>query len=155
VAPIVAETSITIPGIRYVIDTGLARMSQYNPRSRTTSLPIRAISKSSADQRKGRCGRVQNGICIRLFDAADYEGRSLFTEPEILRSNLAEVILRMLALNLGDISSFPFIDSPNRKNIKDGIDILKELGAIETGKKQEDVDSRYRGNDKTKPGNEQ
>jgi len=155
VATNVAETSITIPGIRYVIDTGLARMSQYNPRSRTTSLPIRAISKSSADQRKGRCGRVQNGICIRLFDAADYEGRSLFTEPEILRSNLAEVILRMLALNLGDISSFPFIDSPNRKNIKDGIDILKELGAIETGKKHEGVDSRFLGNDKTKAGNEQ
>jgi ATP-dependent helicase HrpA len=132
VATNVAETSITIPGIRYVIDTGLARISQYNPRSRTTSLPIRPISKSSADQRKGRCGRVQNGTCIRLFDKDDYENRPLFTEPEILRSNLAEVILRMLFLRLGDISSFPFIDPPQPKNIRDGIEILGELGAIET-----------------------
>jgi ATP-dependent helicase HrpA len=139
VATNVAETSITIPGIRYVIDTGLARISQYNPRSRTTSLPVRAISKSSADQRKGRCGRVQNGICIRLFDKADYEDRPLFTEPEILRSNLAEVILRMLSLNLGDISLFPFIDSPHPKNIRDGIEILKELGAIEPGNQDNDV----------------
>lgn len=140
VATNVAETSITIPGIRYVIDTGLARISQYNPRSRTTSLPVRAISKSSADQRKGRCGRVQNGICIRLFDKADYEDRLLFTEPEILRSNLAEVILRMLSLNLGDISLFPFIDPPHPKNIRDGIDILREIGAIETGKHFIDTD---------------
>ncbi len=138
VATNVAETSITIPGIRYVIDTGLARISRYNPRSRTTSLPIRAISRSSADQRKGRCGRVQNGICIRLFDKADYEDRPLFTEPEILRSNLAEVILRMLSLNLGDISFFPFIDPPHPKNIRDGIEILRELGAIETGEKDAD-----------------
>ncbi|TRZ54501.1 ATP-dependent RNA helicase HrpA [bacterium] len=130
VATNVAETSITIPGIRYVIDTGRARISQYNPRSRTTSLPVRAISRSSADQRKGRCGRVQNGICVRLFDHADYESRPLFTEPEILRSNLAEVILRMLSLNLGDISTYPFIDPPHPKNIRDGIDILRELGAI-------------------------
>ena len=140
VATNVAETSITIPGIRYVIDTGLARISQYNPRLRTTSLPVRAISKSSADQRKGRCGRVQNGVCIRLFDKADYEDRLLFTEPEILRSNLAEVILRMLSLNLGDISSFPFIDPPLPKNIRDGVDILKELGAIESGRKDIDTD---------------
>ena len=140
VATNVAETSITIPGIRYVIDTGLARISQYNPRSRTTSLPIRAISKSSADQRKGRCGRVQNGICVRLFDKADYEGRPLFTEPEIIRSNLAEVILRMLSLNLGDISSFPFIDPPLPKNMRDGVDILKELGSIEPAKKDTDAD---------------
>jgi len=135
VATNVAETSITIPGIRYVIDTGLARISQYNPRSRTTSLPVKAISKSSADQRKGRCGRVQNGICIRLFDKTDYENRPLFTEPEILRSNLAEVILRMLSLNLGNISSFPFIDPPHPRNIRDGVEILKELGAIEAAKK--------------------
>ena len=145
VATNVAETSITIPGIRYVIDTGLARISQYNPRSRTTSLPIRTISKSSSDQRKGRCGRVQNGICIRLFDKADYEDRPLFTEPEILRSNLADVILRMLSLNLGEISAFPFIDPPNPKNIRDGIEILKELGAIESGKKDTDLgdDQQY------------
>jgi ATP-dependent helicase HrpA len=141
VATNVAETSITIPGIRYVIDTGLARISQYNPRSRTTSLPVRAISKSSADQRKGRCGRVQNGICIRLFDKADYEDRPLFTEPEILRSNLAEVILRMLSLNLGAISLFPFIDPPHPKNIRDGIEILKELGAIEAGTQDTDADN--------------
>jgi ATP-dependent helicase HrpA len=140
VATNVAETSITIPGIRYVIDTGLARISQYNPRLRTTSLPVRAISKSSADQRKGRCGRVQNGICIRLFDKADYEDRPLFTEPEILRSNLADVILRMLSLNLGHISSFPFIDPPFPKNIRDGVEILKELGAIEPGRKDSDTD---------------
>jgi ATP-dependent helicase HrpA len=132
VATNVAETSLTIPGIRYVIDTGLARISQYNPRSRTTSLPIREISRSSADQRKGRCGRVQKGICVRLFDKADYEDRPLYTEPEILRSNLAEVILRMLSLNLGDVLSFPFIDPPNPRNIRDGMEILKELGAIET-----------------------
>ena len=130
VATNVAETSITIPGIRYVIDTGLARISQYNPRSRTTSLPVRAISRSSADQRKGRCGRVEKGICVRLFDQADYESRPLFTEPEILRSNLAEVILRMLSLTLGDISTYPFIDPPHPKTIRDGIDILRELGAI-------------------------
>jgi ATP-dependent helicase HrpA len=138
VATNVAETSITIPGIRYVIDTGLARISQYNPRSRTTSLPIRAISRSSADQRKGRCGRVENGICIRLFDQADYDGRPLFTEPEILRSNLAEVILRMLSLDLGDITAYPFIDPPHTKNIRDGIDILRELGAITIDTKDEE-----------------
>jgi len=141
VATNVAETSITIPGIRYVIDTGLARISQYNPRSRTTSLPVRPISKSSANQRKGRCGRVQNGICVRLFDKTDYEDRPLFTEPEILRSNLAEVILRMLSLNLGDISSFPFVDPPHPKNIRDGIEILRELGAVEAATKDRSTDN--------------
>ena len=138
VATNVAETSITIPGIRYVIDTGLARISEYSPRSRTTSLPVRAISRSSADQRKGRCGRVENGICVRLFDRADFESRPLFTEPEILRSNLAEVILRMLSLNLGDISTYPFIDPPHQKNIRDGADILGELGAIAIETKDRD-----------------
>ena len=131
IATNVAETSLTIPGIRYVIDTGLARISQYNPRSRTAGLPVRAISQSSADQRKGRCGRVENGICIRLFTEEDYLGRPLYTSPEILRSNLAGVILRMLALDLGDIDAFPFIDRPAPKSIRDGIDILLELGAIE------------------------
>lgn len=130
VATNVAETSITIPGIRYVIDTGLARISRYSSRSGTKSLPVTAISRSSADQRKGRCGRVQDGVCIRLYPEEDYEDRSLFTLPEILRSNLAEVILRMLALNIGDISSFPFIDRPDPRNIKDGFDTLRELGAI-------------------------
>ena len=133
VATNVAETSITIPNIRFVIDTGLARISQYNPRSRTAGLPIRPISRSSADQRKGRCGRVQNGICIRLFSEEDYLSRPLYTAPEILRSSLAGVILRMLALDLGAIDTFPFIDCPAPKGIRDGIEILLELGAIETG----------------------
>ncbi|MFO7840139.1 MAG: ATP-dependent RNA helicase HrpA [Desulfosalsimonadaceae bacterium] len=130
VATNVAETSITVPGIRYVIDTGLARISRYEPRSRTTQLPVSPISKSSADQRKGRCGRVESGVCIRLYSEFDYESRPLFTLPEIQRSNLSEVILRMLSLNLGDIQSFPFIDPPPARQIKDGFDLLHELGAI-------------------------
>ena len=131
VATNVAETSITIPGIKYVVDTGLARISQYVPRSRTTCLPVVPISRSSADQRKGRCGRVQNGICIRLYPEEDYLNRPLFTQPEILRSNLADVILRMIALKLGDIADFPFIDRPAEKSIRDGFDLLVELGAIQ------------------------
>jgi ATP-dependent helicase HrpA len=140
VATNIAETSITIPGIRYVIDAGLARISQYNPRSRTTSLPVKDISRSSADQRKGRCGRVQNGVCIRLYSKDDYEDRPLFTEPEVLRSNLAEVILRMLSLRIGDIASFPFIDPPPPKHIRDGIEILRELGAIEISQRDDRTD---------------
>jgi ATP-dependent helicase HrpA len=131
VATNVAETSITIPGIRYVIDTGMARISRYSPRTRTTSLPIRSISRSSAEQRKGRCGRVQNGLCIRLYAEEDFDNRPLFTEPEILRTNLAEVILRMLSLDLGDIESFPFIDPPAARAVRDGLDVLQELGAVE------------------------
>ena len=131
IATNVAETSLTIPGIRYVIDTGLARIAQYNPRSRTAGLPVRAISRSSADQRKGRCGRVEHGICIRLFSEEEYAGRPLYTPPEILRANLAGVILRMLSLRLGSIESFPFIDPPAPKSVRDGIEILLELGAIE------------------------
>ena len=140
VATNIAETSLTIPRIRYVIDTGYARISKYNPRTRTNSLPVRAISRSSADQRKGRCGRVQNGVCIRLYEEADYLNRPQFSVPEILRSNLAEVILRMLKLKLGHPAAFPFIDSPNPKSIRDGFEILKELGAItlEKNKKSED-----------------
>ncbi len=145
VATNVAETSITMPNIRFVIDTGLARIAQYNPRSRTAGLPVRPISRSSADQRKGRCGRVRNGICIRLFSEEDFLGRPLYTPPEILRSSLAGVILRMLALDLGDINAFPFIDRPAPKSIRDGIDILLELGAIETdGKDNGDSTSLYR-----------
>ena len=138
VATNVAETSITVPGIRYVIDTGLARISQYEPRSRTTSLPIAPISKSSADQRKGRCGRVADGVCIRLYSEFDFESRPLFTPPEIQRANLSQVILRMIALNLGDIQSFPFIDPPPARQIKDGFDLLYELGAIslDSGRKK-------------------
>jgi len=130
VATNVAETSLTIPGIRFVIDTGLARISMYVPRTRTTSLPISPISRSSADQRKGRCGRVESGTCIRLYAEEDYESRPEFTEPEILRSNLAEVILRMISLKLGNIGAFPFLDSPHPRNIKDGFDLLVELGAV-------------------------
>ncbi len=131
VATNVAETSLTIPGIKYVIDTGLARISRYLPSTRTTSLPISSVSRSSADQRKGRCGRVQNGICIRLYSREDYEKRPEYTLPEILRANLADVILRMLSLNLEDIAGFPFLDRPHPKSIKDGFDLLRELGAIE------------------------
>ena len=129
----VAETSITIPGIKYVIDTGLARIPQYTPRTRTTSLPVSSISRSSADQRKGRCGRVENGICIRLFSEEDYTSRPFFTLPEILRANLAEVILRMIDRKLGDISVFPFIDRPDPKSVRDGFELLSELGAIVRG----------------------
>jgi len=130
VATNVAETSLTIPGIRYVIDTGLARISKYLPRTRTTSLPISPISQSSADQRKGRCGRVQHGVCIRLYSEEDYASRPLFTPPEIQRSNLAEVTLRMLFLKLGHPSTFPFLDPPGERSIKDGFDLLTELGAL-------------------------
>ena len=130
VATNIAETSLTIPGVKYVIDAGLARISQYTPRSRTTSLQVRPISRSSADQRKGRCGRMENGICIRLYCEEDYLSRPQFTRPEILRSNLAEVILRMMALKLGSIADFPFIDHPDSRSITDGFDLLTELGAI-------------------------
>ncbi len=133
VATNIAETSITLPGIRYVVDTGLARISRYTPRTRTTALPVVPISRSSADQRQGRCGRVADGICIRLYSKEDYEERPLYTPPEILRANLAEVILRMIALRLGEITQFPFIDAPDPKSIKDGIGLLLELGAIKKG----------------------
>jgi ATP-dependent helicase HrpA len=141
VATNVAETSITIPGIRYVIDTGMARISQYSPRTRTTSLPIRSVSRSSADQRKGRCGRVQHGLCIRLYAEEDYENRPLFTPPEILRANLADVTLRMLSLNLGDIETFPFIDPPGARAVRDGLDLLHELGAVEKRGKSIEIGS--------------
>ena len=145
IATNIAETSITIPGIKYVIDTGLARISRYTPRSRTTSLPVTAISKSSADQRKGRCGRVENGICIRLFSEEDYNSRPLYTRPELLRTNLAEVILRMIALKLGDTTDFPFIDIPAPNSIRDGFDLLYELGAIipESDKKESKGKRRF------------
>lgn len=130
VATNIAETSLTIPGIKYVIDSGLARILEYNPRSQTTGLPVKPVSRSSAEQRKGRSGRVQNGICIRLYSREDFAERPLYTTPEILRSNLAGVILRMLSLNLGLVSSFPFIDRPHPKNIRDGIETLRDLGAL-------------------------
>jgi ATP-dependent helicase HrpA len=130
VATNIAETSITIPGIKYVVDTGLARISRYSPGTRITSLPIVRISQSSADQRKGRAGRVKSGICVRLYSEEDYQNRPLFTLPEILRTNLAEVILRMMALKLGHVSSFPFVDPPAEKSVRDGFGLLSELGAI-------------------------
>ncbi len=135
VATNVAETSLTIPGIKYVIDTGLARISHYSHRTRTTTLPVVPISRSSADQRQGRCGRIAAGVCIRLFSQPDYQGRPRFTKPEILRANLAEVILRMLSLGLGRIDNFPFIDPPNPGSIQDGFRLLVELGAIEVDPK--------------------
>lgn len=137
VATNVAETSLTIPGIKYVIDTGLARIPSYSPRTRTTALPVSPISQSSANQRTGRCGRIENGICIRLYDKEGFNSRPVFTTPEILRSNLAEVILKMISLNLGDVSAFPFIDAPAPKSIKDGFSTLVELGAIKKNLKKE------------------
>ncbi len=130
VATNVAETSLTIPGIRYVVDTGVARIAQYQPGTRINSLPISPISRASADQRKGRCGRVREGLCVRLYDQVDYESRDEFTQPEILRSDLAEVILRMTDLGLGDPLQFPFVDRPAAKAVHDGYDTLVELGAI-------------------------
>jgi len=130
VATNIAETSLTIPGIRYVIDPGTARIAHYNPRLRTNSLPVREISRSSCEQRKGRCGRVAKGICIRLYEEKDYNNRPLFTPPEIMRSNLAGVILKMLSLNLRDIASFPFIDRPPQRSFQDGLETLRELGAV-------------------------
>ncbi len=130
VATNIAETSLTIPGIRFVIDTGLARFSRYVPQSRTRRLPVEPVSQSSADQRKGRCGRVSDGVCIRLYSEQDYLDRPRFTQPEIQRSNLADVILRMKAFGLGDIEEFPFLNAPPAKGIRAGYGLLEELGAI-------------------------
>ncbi|MBU1565382.1 MAG: ATP-dependent RNA helicase HrpA [Proteobacteria bacterium] len=126
----VAETSITVPGIRYVVDSGLARISHYNVRAKTTSLPIARISRAGCDQRKGRCGRIGPGVCIRLYSEEDYEDRAEFTLPELLRSNLAEVILQMISLDLGRPENFPFLDPPHKSAIKEGYQLLAELGAI-------------------------
>src|SRR5690606_1111933 len=130
IATNIAETSLTIPGIRYVIDTGLARISRYNPRTRTRRLPIDPISQSSANQRKGRAGRVQDGICLRLYSEADFSARPAFTQPEMQRSNLAEVILRMKAFRLGNIETFPFVQPPTPAAIASGYALLQELGAL-------------------------
>ncbi len=129
----VAETSVTVPGIRYVIDTGLARISSYNPKARTTKLPVTSISRASADQRKGRCGRIGPGICIRLYSEDDYLARPEYTSPEIVRANLADVILRMVDLHLGHPAKFPFLDPPKSRSIKDGFSLLRELGAVKGG----------------------
>ncbi|MEV6768537.1 ATP-dependent RNA helicase HrpA [Nocardia sp. NPDC051030] len=135
----VAETSLTVPGIRYVIDPGTARISRYSMRTKVQRLPIEPISQASARQRSGRCGRVADGIAIRLYSEDDFESRPQFTEPEILRTNLAAVILQMTALGLGDIESFPFVEAPDNRAIRDGIALLEELGAL--ARRTEDADA--------------
>ena len=127
----VAETSLTVPGIRYVVDPGTARISRYSHRTKVQRLPIEAISQASANQRKGRCGRLSDGICIRLYTEADFLARPEFTDPEILRTNLASVILQMTALGLGDMAAFPFVDPPDRRSVADGVALLVELGALD------------------------
>ncbi|WP_419590766.1 ATP-dependent RNA helicase HrpA [Thiolapillus sp.] len=127
----VAETSLTVPGIRHVIDTGFARISRYSHRSKIQRLPVERVSRASADQRKGRCGRVAEGICIRLYTEEDYLSRPEFTQPEIQRTNLASVILQMKMLGFGDIEKFPFIDPPDSRQIKDGYRVLEEIGAMD------------------------
>ncbi|MPS47981.1 ATP-dependent RNA helicase HrpA [Methylobacillus sp.] len=127
----VAETSLTVPGIKYVIDTGLARVNRYSARAKVEQLQVEKISQAAARQRAGRCGRVSNGICIRLYDEADFNNRPEFTDPEILRSSLAAVILRMAALKLGNVQDFPFIEAPSSRYIADGYQLLQELGAVD------------------------
>ncbi|WP_329582459.1 ATP-dependent RNA helicase HrpA [Kitasatospora sp. NBC_01250] len=131
----VAETSLTVPGIKYVIDPGTARISRYSHRTKVQRLPIEAISQASANQRKGRCGRTSDGICIRLYSEEDFLARPEFTDAEILRTNLASVILQMTAAGLGDIAAFPFLDPPDSRNIKDGVSLLQELGALDPQEK--------------------
>ncbi len=131
----VAETSLTVPGIKYVIDPGTARISRYSYRTKVQRLPIEPVSQASANQRKGRCGRVSEGICIRLYSEEDFNSRPEFTDPEILRTNLASVILQMTSLGLGDIEAFPFVEAPDKRNIQDGVRLLEELGAINANAK--------------------
>src|SRR5690349_13961166 len=125
----VAETSLTIPGIVYVVDAGVARVNRYSVRTGVSQLLVEPISKASADQRKGRCGRTESGVCFRLYEEQDYEGRPAHTDPEIKRVSLAGVILRMKALRLGEIERFPFLDPPQPRAITDGYRVLEELGA--------------------------
>ncbi|MFE6200905.1 ATP-dependent RNA helicase HrpA [Streptomyces sp. NPDC057838] len=131
----VAETSLTVPGIKYVIDPGFARISRYSHRTKVQRLPIEPVSQASANQRKGRCGRTSDGICIRLYSEDDFNARPEFTDAEILRTNLASVILQMTAAGLGDIDKFPFIDPPDHRNIRDGVQLLQELGALDPAQK--------------------
>lgn len=131
----VAETSLTVPGIKYVVDPGTARISRYSHRTKVQRLPIEAVSQASANQRKGRCGRTSDGICIRLYSEEDFLSRPEFTDAEILRTNLASVILQMTAAGLGDIAAFPFLDPPDSRNIKDGVNLLHELGALDPAEK--------------------
>lgn len=134
----VAETSLTVPGIRYVIDPGTARVSRYSFRTKVQRLPIEPISQASANQRAGRCGRVAAGVCIRLYSEDDFNNRPEFTDPEIVRTNLATVILQMLSLGLGDIADFPFVQSPDKRNISDGLRLLEELAAITPASKKQE-----------------
>jgi ATP-dependent helicase HrpA len=127
----VAETSLTVPGIRYVVDTGTARISRYSTRLKVQRLPVEPISQASANQRAGRCGRLEAGVAIRLYSPEDFERRPAFTDPEILRTNLASVILQMAALGLGDVAAFPFIDPPDARAVRDGVELLRELGALD------------------------
>ena len=127
----IAETSITVPGIRYVVDPGTARVSRWSKRAKVQRLPIEPVSQASADQRAGRCGRVAPGVCIRLYAEDDYDARPEFTEPEILRTNLASVVLQMTALGLGDVEAFPFVEPPDRRHVADGVALLEELGALQ------------------------
>jgi len=135
----VAETSLTVPGIRYVIDSGLARISRYSPRTKVQRLPIEPVSQAAANQRAGRCGRVTAGVCIRLYSEEDFRGRPLYTDPEIWRTNLAAVILQMGALGLGDVEDFPFPDPPDSRAIGDGFQLLHELGAMDSQRRLTDV----------------
>nr|WP_245645412.1 ATP-dependent RNA helicase HrpA [Pseudonocardia acaciae] len=135
----VAETSLTVPGIKYVVDTGLARISRYSHRTKVQRLPIEKVSQASANQRAGRCGRTSDGICIRLYAEDDYDARPEFTDPEILRTNLASVVLRMIALGLGEVAAFPFVDPPDKRAVTDGVNLLLELGAVAPGAKITEV----------------
>ncbi len=135
----VAETSLTVPGIKYVIDAGLARVNRYSTRAKVEQLQIEKISQAAAKQRAGRCGRVSNGICVRLYSEEDFNSRSAFTDPEILRSSLASVILRMAALKLGDVSAFPFIEAPSSRLVNDGYQLLQELGAVDANRQLTEI----------------
>jgi ATP-dependent helicase HrpA len=130
----IAETSLTVPGIKYVIDPGTARISRYSHRTKVQRLPIEPVSQASAEQRKGRCGRTSDGVCIRLYSEEDFDARPEFTDPEILRTNLASVILQMAALRLGEVADFPFIDPPDERSVADGVRLLEELGALRPGR---------------------
>ncbi|MGI3785154.1 MAG: ATP-dependent RNA helicase HrpA, partial [Janthinobacterium lividum] len=144
----VAETSLTVPGIRYVVDVGTARISRWSARTKIQRLPIEPVSQASANQRAGRCGRVAPGVCIRLYSEEDFESRPLFTEPEILRTNLASVMLQMAAAELGDIARFPFVEAPDRTQVTDGLRLLTELGAVQPvtkdGERQSHRDNEVR-----------
>lgn len=143
----IAETSLTVPGIHYVVDTGYARISRYSHRTKVQRLPVEEISQASATQRSGRCGRTADGVAIRLYSQENFEARPEFTDPEILRTHLASVILSMAALGLGDIEKFPFLQAPDSKSIRDGVALLHELGALEVASKKKDKEPKNKGED--------